>query len=154
MEKRGHVVTDVLMVDSWIKETLTPAETSEKELEEMLADFDEEEKELMSNSLVRERVHRKVKATLMYEAQLINSGTIRARIYELIAQDSEAFRLEHQLPSWRRATRQVYTDYRLEGAHEELLELARVDETAVVIRDILEQVKQQIEAETGVLHGS
>ncbi|MEI2283388.1 amino acid adenylation domain-containing protein [Paenibacillus polysaccharolyticus] len=154
MEKRGHVVTDVLMVDSWIKETLTPAETSEKELEEMLADFDEEEKELMSNSLVRERVHRKVKATLMYEAQLINSGTISARIYELIAKDSEAFRLEHQLPSWRRATRQAYTDYRLEGAHEELLELVRVDETAVVIRDILEQVKRQIEAEAGVLHGS
>ncbi|PNQ87807.1 non-ribosomal peptide synthetase [Paenibacillus polymyxa] len=154
MEKRGYSVTDVLMVDSWIKHTLTPSETSEKELEETLADFDEEEKELMSNPLVRERVHRKVKATLAYEAQLINSGTIPARIYELIAKDSEAFRLEHQLPSWRGATTQAYADYRLEGAHEELLELARVDETAVVIRDILEQVKRQIEAEAGVLHGS
>ncbi|WP_430110984.1 non-ribosomal peptide synthetase [Paenibacillus sp. B1-33] len=154
MEKRGYSVTDVLMVDSWIKDMLTPSETSEKELEEMLADFDEEEKELMSNPLVRERVHQKVKATLAYEAQLINSGTIPARIYELIAKDSEAFRLEHQLPSWRGATTQAYADYRLEGAHEELLELARVDETAVVIRDILEQVKRQIEAEAGVLHGS
>ncbi|MGQ8875780.1 non-ribosomal peptide synthetase [Paenibacillus sp. TSA_86.1] len=154
MGKRGYSVTDVLMVDSWIKNTLTPAETSEQELEEMLADFDEEEKELMSNPLVRERVHRKVKATLTYEAQLINSGTITARIYELIAKDSEAFRLEHQLPSWQGATKQAYADYRLEGAHEELLELARVDETAVVIRDILEQVKRQIEAEAGVLHGS
>ncbi|PTU44169.1 non-ribosomal peptide synthetase, partial [Paenibacillus polymyxa] len=154
MEKRGYSVTDVLMVDSWIKHTLTPSETSEKELEETLADFDEEEKELMSNPLVRERVHRKVKATLAYEAQLINSGTIPARIYELIAKDSEAFRLEHQLPSWRGATTQAYADYRLEGAHEELLELARVDETAIVIRDILEQVKRQIEAEAGVLHGS
>ncbi|KAF6572780.1 amino acid adenylation domain-containing protein [Paenibacillus sp. EKM212P] len=154
MEKRGYSVTDVLMVDSWIKDTLTPSETSEKELEETLADFDEEEKELMSNPLVRERVHRKVKATLAYEAQLINSGTIPARIYELIAKDSEAFRLEHQSPSWRGATTQAYADYRLEGAHEELLELARVEETAVVIRDILEQVKRQIEAEAGVLHGS
>lgn len=35
-----------------------------------------------------------------------------------------------------------------------MLELARVEETAVVIRDILEQVKRQIEAEAGVLHGS
>ncbi|PJN48566.1 Tyrocidine synthase 3 [Paenibacillus sp. GM1FR] len=154
MERRGYSVTDVLMVDSWIKDTLTPYETSEKELEEMLADFDEEEKELMSNPLVRERVHRKIKATLTYEAQLINSGTITARIYELIAKDSEAFRLEHQLPSWQRATTQAYADYRLEGAHEELLELSRVDETAVVIRDILVQIKQQIEAEAGVLHGS
>ncbi|OMF23275.1 thioesterase domain-containing protein, partial [Paenibacillus peoriae] len=154
MEKRGYSVTDVLMVDSWIKDALTPSETSEKELEEMLADFDEEEKELMSNPLVRERVHRKVKATLAYEAQLINSGTIPARIYELIAKDSEAFRLKYQLPSWRGATTQAYADYRLEGAHEELLELARVEETAVVIRDILEQVKRQIEAEAGVLHGS
>ncbi|PNQ83106.1 amino acid adenylation domain-containing protein [Paenibacillus sp. F4] len=154
MEKRGYSVTDVLMLDSWIKDTLTPSETSEKELEETLADFDEEEKELMSNPLVRERVHRKVKATLAYEAQLINSGTIPARIYELIAKDSEAFRLEHQLPSWRGATTQAYADYRLEGAHEELLELARVEETAVVIRDILEQVKRRIEAEAGVLHGS
>ncbi|WP_088549649.1 non-ribosomal peptide synthetase [Paenibacillus aquistagni] len=154
MDKRGYSVTDVLMVDSWIKDMLTPSETSEKELEETLADFDEEEKELMSNPLVRERVHRKVKATLAYEAQLMNTGTIPARIYELIAKDSEAFRLEHQLPSWRGATTQAYADYRLEGAHEELLELARVDETAVVIRDILEQVKRQIEAEAGVLHGS
>lgn len=154
MEKRGYSVTDVLMVDSWIKDTLTPSETSEKELEETLADFDEEEKELMSNPLVRERVHRKVKATLAYEAQLINSGTIPARIYEMIAKDSEAFRLKHQLPSWRGATTRAYADYRLEGAHEELLELARVEETAVVIRDILEQVKRQIEAEAGVLHGS
>ncbi|AZK46072.1 non-ribosomal peptide synthetase [Paenibacillus lentus] len=154
MEKRGYLVTDVLMVDSWIKNTLTPSETSEKELREMLADFDEEEKELMSNPLVRERVHRKVKATLAYEAQLINSGTISARIYELIAKDSEAFRREHQLPSWRGATTQAYADYRLEGAHEELLELTRVEETAVVIRDILAQAKRQIEAEAGVLHGS
>ncbi|MGW8960049.1 non-ribosomal peptide synthetase [Paenibacillus sp. NPDC055715] len=154
MVKRGYSVTDVLMVDSWIKDTLTPSETSEKELEETLTDFDEEEKELMSNPLVREWVHRKVKATLAYEAQLINSGTIPARIYELIAKDSEAFRREHQLPSWRGATTQAYADYRLEGAHEELLELARVDETAVVIRDVLEQVKRQIEAEAGVLHGS
>ncbi|PZD96853.1 non-ribosomal peptide synthetase [Paenibacillus sambharensis] len=154
MEKRGYSVTDVLMVDSWIKDTLTPSDTSAKELEETLADFDEEEKELMSNPLVRERVHRKVQATLAYEAQLINSGTIPARIYELIAKDSEAFRLEHQLPSWRGATTQAYADYRLEGAHEELLELARVDETAAIIRDILEQVKRQIEAEAGVLHGS
>ncbi|MBT2286935.1 amino acid adenylation domain-containing protein [Paenibacillus polymyxa] len=154
MERRGYSVTDVLMVDSWIKDTLTPYETSEKELEEMLADFDEEEKELMSNPLVRERVHRKIKATLTYEAQLINSGTITARIYELIAKDSEAFRLEHHLPSWQRATTQAYADYRLEGAHEELLELARVEETAVVIRDILVQIKRQIEAEAGVLHGS
>lgn len=154
MERRGYSVTDVLMVDSWIKDTLTPYETFEKELEEMLADFDEEEKELMSNSLVRERVYRKIKATLTYESQLINSGTITARIYELIAKDSEAFRLEHQLPSWQRATTQAYADYRLEGAHEELLELARVDETAVVIRDILVQIKRQIEAEAGVLHGN
>ncbi|WP_028596418.1 non-ribosomal peptide synthetase [Paenibacillus assamensis] len=154
MEKRGYPVTDVLMVDSWIKDALTPSETTEKELEETLADFDEEEKELMSNPLVRERVHRKVKATLAYEAQLINSGTTSARIYELIAQDSEAYRTEHQLPSWRGATTQAYASYRLEGAHEELLELARVDETAIVIRDILVQVKRQIEAEAGVLHGS
>ncbi|WP_366293170.1 amino acid adenylation domain-containing protein [Paenibacillus sp. AN1007] len=154
MEKRGYSVTDVLMVDSWIKDTLTPSETSEKELEEMLADFDEEEKELMSSPLVRERVHRKVKATLAYEAQLINSGTIQARIYELIAKDSEAFRLEHHLPSWKEATTGNYADYRLEGAHEELLELARVDETAAVIRDILGQIKRQIEVEVGVLHGS
>ncbi|MDR6720597.1 amino acid adenylation domain-containing protein [Paenibacillus sp. 2003] len=154
MERRGYSVTDVLMVDSWIKDTLTPYETTEKELEEMFADFDEEEKELMSNPLVRERVHRKIKATLTYEAQLINSGTITSRIYELIAKDSEAFRLEHQLPSWQRATTQAYADYRLEGAHEELLELARVDETAVVIRDILVQIKRQIKAEAGVLHGS
>ncbi|MBD8499273.1 non-ribosomal peptide synthetase [Paenibacillus arenosi] len=154
MEKRGYPVTDMLMVDSWIKDALTPSETTEKELEETLADFDEEEKELMSNPLVRDRVHRKVKATLVYEAQLINSGTISARIYELIAKDSEAFRTEHQLPSWRGATMQAYADYRLEGAHEELLELARVDETATVIRNILEQVKRQIESEAGVLHGS
>ena len=154
MEKRGYSVSDVLMVDSWIKDTLTPSEESEKELAEMLADFDEEEKEFMSNSLVRERVHRKVQATLAYEAQLINSGTISARIYELIAKDSEAFRLQHQLPSWRRATLQNYAEYRLEGAHEELLELTRVDETATLIQDILEQVKWQIEAEAGVLHGS
>ncbi|CAI6084200.1 Tyrocidine synthase 3 [Paenibacillus sp. JJ-100] len=154
MEKRGYSVSDVLMVDSWIKDTLTPSEESEKELAEMLADFDEEEKELMSNPLVRERVHRKIQATLAYEAQLINSGTISARIYELIAKDSEAFRLEQQLPSWRRATLRDYAEYRLEGAHEELLELTRVDETATLIQGILEQVKWQIEAEAGVLHGS
>lgn len=61
----------------------------------------------MSNPLVRERVHRKVKATLAYEAQLINSGTIPARIYELIAKDSEAFRLKYQLPSWRGQRRKL-----------------------------------------------
>nr|WP_145406705.1 amino acid adenylation domain-containing protein [Paenibacillus xylanexedens] len=154
MEERGYYVSDVLMVDSWIKDTLTPPETSKKELEEMLADFDEEEKELMSNPLVRERVHRKVKATLAYEEQLKNTGTITARIYELIAKDSEAFRREHQLPSWQRATTEAYTDYRLEGAHEELLELTHVDETALVIRDILQRIKQQNEAAIGVLHGS
>ncbi|SEG74864.1 non-ribosomal peptide synthetase [Paenibacillus sp. UNC499MF] len=154
MEKRGFRVSDLIMVDSWIKETLTPLETTDSEWQEILEDLSESEKELMANPVIRERVGSKVRATLMYEAQLINRGTVEGHIHELIAEDSDAFRLEHGLPSWRGAAAGIYTEYKLAGAHEKLLEPECLDGTAEVILRILEEIARRSGASTKVLHGS
>ncbi|MEC0244401.1 non-ribosomal peptide synthetase [Paenibacillus chitinolyticus] len=154
MEKRGFRVSDLIMVDSWIKETLTPAETTESEWQEILEDLSDTEKEMMANPVIRERVSSKVRATLMYEAQLINRGTVEGHIHELIAEDSDAFRLEHGLPSWRGAAQGTYTEYKLAGAHEKLLEPECLDGTAKVILRILEEIARRNGASPKVLHGS
>ncbi|MFF2155109.1 amino acid adenylation domain-containing protein [Paenibacillus chitinolyticus] len=154
MEKRGYRVSDLIMVDSWIKETLTPAETTESEWQEILEDLSDTEKEMMANPVIRERVSTKVRATLAYEAQLLNSGTVEGHIHELIAEDSDAFRLEQGLPTWRGAARGTYTEYKLAGAHEKLLEPECLDGTAEVILRILEEVAQRNGASSKVLHGS
>ncbi|MGX4586050.1 non-ribosomal peptide synthetase [Paenibacillus chitinolyticus] len=154
MEKRGYRVSDLIMVDSWIKETLTPAETTESEWQEILEDLSDTEKEMMANPVIRERVSIKVRATLTYEAQLLNSGTVEGRIHELIAEDSDAFRLEQGLPTWRGAAEGTYTEYKLAGAHEKLLEPECLEGTAEVILRILEEVAQRNGASSKVLHGS
>ncbi|MFC9774497.1 non-ribosomal peptide synthetase [Paenibacillus chitinolyticus] len=154
MEKRGYRVSDLIMVDSWIKETLTPAETTESEWQEILEDLSDTEKEMMANPVIRERVSTKVRATLTYEAQLLNSGTVEGRIHELIAEDSDAFRLEQGLPTWRGAAQDTYTEYKLAGAHEKLLEPECLDGTAEVILRILEEVAHRNGASSKVLHGS
>ncbi|MFB7813503.1 amino acid adenylation domain-containing protein [Paenibacillus chitinolyticus] len=154
MEKRGYRVSDLIMVDSWIKETLTPAETTESEWQEILEDLSDTEKEMMANPVIRERVSIKVRATLTYEAQLLNSGTVEGRIHELIAEDSDAFRLEQGLPTWRGAAQDTYTEYKLAGAHEKLLEPECLNGTAEVILRILEEVAQRNGASSKVLHGS
>ncbi|MFE4573443.1 non-ribosomal peptide synthetase [Paenibacillus chitinolyticus] len=154
MEKRGYRVSDLIMVDSWIKETLTPAETTESEWQEILEDLSDSEKEMMANPVIRERVSIKVRATLTYEAQLLNSGTVEGRIHELIAEDSDAFRLEQGLPTWRGAAQDTYTEYKLAGAHEKLLEPECLDGTAEVILRILEEVAHRNGASSKVLHGS
>ncbi|GKS12639.1 plipastatin synthase subunit E [Paenibacillus chitinolyticus] len=154
MEKRGYGVSDLIMVDSWIKETLTPAETTESEWQEILEDLSDTEKEMMANPVIRERVSIKVRATLTYEAQLLNSGTVEGRIHELIAEDSDAFRLEQGLPTWRGAAEGTYTEYKLAGAHEKLLEPECLEGTAEVILRILEEVAQRNGASSKVLHGS
>ncbi|GMX62344.1 plipastatin non-ribosomal peptide synthetase PpsE [Paenibacillus elgii] len=153
MEKRGYQVSDLIMVDSWIKETLTPAATTENELLETMEDLTETEKELLENPLIRERVQQKVRATLTYEAQLINTGTVQGNVYELVAEDSDAFRLEHQLPSWRGAAGQAYMEYKLAGAHEKLLEPECIDGTSIVIQRILDQIVEQNDTSRKVLHG-
>ncbi|MGW9123922.1 non-ribosomal peptide synthetase [Paenibacillus chitinolyticus] len=154
MEKRGYRVSDLIMVDSWIKETLTPVETTESEWQEILEDLSDTEKEMMANPVIRERVSIKVRATLTYEAQLLNSGTVEGRIHELIAEDSDAFRLEQGLPTWRGAAQDTYTEYKLAGAHEKLLEPECLDGTAEVILRILEEVAHRNGASPKVLHGS
>ncbi|SCW38952.1 amino acid adenylation domain-containing protein [Paenibacillus tianmuensis] len=153
MEKRGYEVSDLIMVDSWIKETLTPTDTTENELQETMEDLSETEKELLDNPLIRERVQQKVRATLTYEAQLINTGAVQANIHELIAEDSDAFRMEHQLPLWRGAAGQAYAEYKLAGAHEKLLEPECIDGTSLVIHRILDQIMEQNDASRKVLHG-
>ncbi|WP_068775549.1 non-ribosomal peptide synthetase [Paenibacillus sp. FJAT-26967] len=154
MEKRGYAVSDLIMIDSWIKQSVTPLETTQNELEEILGDLSVTEKEMMEHPLIRRRVEQKVQATLTYEAQLINKGSVTANIHELIAADSDAFRLENQLPSWREAALQAYAEYKLAGIHEKLLETESIDETAPVVESILNQIAERCDRSQKVLHGN
>ncbi|MFB0847524.1 amino acid adenylation domain-containing protein [Paenibacillus oleatilyticus] len=149
MEKRGYRVSDLIMVDSLVKLTPKSADMVESNIEESMKFLMETEKILTENSSIRERVEHKVRSNLTYEAQLINTGHVLANIHDLIAEDTEAHRLENPSLLWKGATRQNYTKHKLTGDHDHLLRPEYIEATASVIQRILDQIKiQNAQAQT------
>ncbi|UHA73546.1 non-ribosomal peptide synthetase [Paenibacillus sp. 481] len=141
MEQRGYEVSDILMLDSTHKRTIDSLETSESDIEHMLEAEDEMEKELLSNPFIRERVKRKMRAYTTYGAQLINTGSVSALIHGLVADDADV-NIEDQANQllWREATLQPYAEYKLLGAHDEVLLPGCIDENVKVIQAIVQKM--------------
>ncbi|GMX60226.1 non-ribosomal peptide synthase/polyketide synthase [Paenibacillus elgii] len=153
MEKRGYPVSDLIMVDSLKKHAPKPADTAESNIEETIKYLMATEKELMDNPAIRERIALKVRSTLTYEAQLVNTGTVLATVHDLVAEDTEAIRLEQGV-SWNSAARQDYAQYKLAGDHDQLLEPEYIDSTTKLILRILDQIAERIKQSQEVLHGN
>ncbi|SFF28488.1 amino acid adenylation domain-containing protein [Paenibacillus algorifonticola] len=140
IERRGGRVSDLIMLDSPYKKFETPMDEVESDIKEILEPAEGEEKELLDNPFIRERVERKVRAYLTYGAKLIHSGTVQANIHGLIAEGSrERGALEHR-PSWQEATRQNYEEYQLAGVHEQVFAPEYVEENANVIGGIVQHI--------------
>lgn len=151
LEKRGCRVSDMIMVDSLIRQLVTdamPDEELEDDIVEILDLVEGMKEGATRNPLIRDRIQQKVRAYLTYGDQLINTGTVEANIHGLYTEETEAVIREHHVPTWSEATRQAYREYRLIGVHAKVLHPEFIAENAQTIQ----QIVRQIAGQTGEVH--
>ncbi|WP_010498117.1 non-ribosomal peptide synthetase [Paenibacillus elgii] len=148
LEKRGCRVSDMIMVDSLIRQLVTdamPDEELEDDIVEILDLVEGMKEGATRNPLIRDRVQQKVRAYLTYGDQLVNTGMVEANIHGLYTEETEALIRDHHVPTWNTATRQSYSEYRLAGVHAKVLH----PESIAVNAQTIQQIVRQIAGPTG-----
>ncbi|MCE5172229.1 amino acid adenylation domain-containing protein [Paenibacillus profundus] len=144
MEKRGYRVSDIIMLDSTRKLAAQTVDEFESDIDQMLEAVGEQEMQLLSNPLIRERVKHKMRAYWTYGSQLVNTGAVEANIHALIAEDSDADRPDNVTSAlWDGATRQAYCEHRLIGVHEDVLLPGFIEHNVKVIHAVVHQIIEQ-----------
>ncbi|WP_281887482.1 non-ribosomal peptide synthetase [Paenibacillus sp. YYML68] len=140
MELRGLPVSDLLMVDSVKSERTVTATREEtiKHIDQALEKAPEAYQALLSGT------HReKIYAYAIYRNGLLNMGSVQANVHGMVAAHSAAKGPNGDKLSWKSATAGEYTEHRLIGNHDEVLESGFVEENAQLILKVLKQIEER-----------
>ncbi|MFD3259476.1 amino acid adenylation domain-containing protein, partial [Paenibacillus lentus] len=140
LEDSGYEVSDVIMIDSYLKDQSVgqSAEEALLEVREVLGDGGEY-KHLLTNDRIREQVENTMLNYKLYFNELRNSGTIHANIHLI---RSEEF---ISLPvSWGLASKGFCQEYQGSGSHDDML-LNPEDclNTARIVQEILSVIQER-----------
>ncbi|KJD42170.1 non-ribosomal peptide synthetase [Paenibacillus terrae] len=143
LERQGHAVSDILMLDS-VKRTEAlsfTVEETEHEIHAMLEQVPESYRELLN-----ETYQRKMIAYAVYGNQLLNTETVRANIHGFVAVGSETVRGtgDNRL-LWKDATQGSYEEHSLIGNHYELLEPGFIEENVKSIRAAIQNITRNMD---------
>ncbi|WDZ59801.1 non-ribosomal peptide synthetase [Paenibacillus polymyxa] len=138
LERQGHAVSDIFMLDSVKRAEALPftVEETEHEIHDMLEQVPESYRELLN-----ETYQRKMIAYAVYGNQLVNTESVQANIHGFVAVGSETVRGtgDNRL-LWKDATQGSYEEHSLIGNHYELLEPGFIEENVKSIRSTIQKI--------------
>ncbi|MFK4435322.1 amino acid adenylation domain-containing protein [Paenibacillus sp. RC21] len=138
LERQGHAVSDILMLDSVKRKEALPftVEETEHEIHAMLEQVPESYRELLN-----ETYQRKMIAYAVYGNQLVNTESVQANIHGFVAVGSETVKGtgDNRL-LWKDATQGSYEEHSLIGNHYELLEPGFIEENVKSIRAAIQNI--------------
>ncbi|ASR47662.1 non-ribosomal peptide synthetase [Paenibacillus kribbensis] len=138
LERQGHAVSDIFMLDSVKRTEARPftAEETEHDIHAMLEQVPESYRELLNDTYQRKMI-----AYAVYGNQLVNTETVQANIHGFVAVGSEMVKGtgDNRL-LWKDATQGSYEEHSLIGSHYELLEPGFVEENAKCIRAAIQSI--------------
>ncbi|WP_031463448.1 non-ribosomal peptide synthetase [Paenibacillus polymyxa] len=142
LERQGHTVSDILMLDSVKRAEALPFtdEETEQEIHAMLEQVPESYRELLN-----ETYQRKMIAYAVYGNQLVNTENVQANIYGFVAAGSETVKGtgDNKL-LWKDATQGSYEEHSLIGNHYELLEPGFIEENVKCIRATIHKITRNM----------
>ncbi|ALP38878.1 non-ribosomal peptide synthetase [Paenibacillus sp. IHB B 3084] len=138
LERQGHAVSDIFMIDS-VKSTEAlsfTAEETEQEIHAMLEQVPESYRELLNDTYQRKMI-----AYAVYGNQLLNTESVQANIHGFVAAGSETVKGtgDNRL-LWKNATQGSYAEYTLIGGHYEVLEPGFIEENVKSIRATIQNI--------------
>ncbi|MBE0342526.1 DUF2974 domain-containing protein, partial [Paenibacillus sp. 28ISP30-2] len=138
LERQGHAVSDIFMIDS-VKSTEAlsfTAEETEQEIHAMLEQVPESYRELLPDTYQRKMI-----AYAVYGNQLLNTETVQANIHGFVAAGSGTVKGtgDNRL-LWKNATQGSYAEYTLIGGHYEVLEPGFIEENVKSIRATIQNI--------------
>ncbi|PNQ82013.1 non-ribosomal peptide synthetase [Paenibacillus sp. F4] len=138
LERQGHAVSDIFMLDSVKRAEALPftVEETEHEIHDMLEQVPDSYRELLN-----ETYQRKMIAYAVYGNQLVNTESVQANIHGFVAVGSETVRGtgDNRL-LWKDATQGSYEEHSLIGNHYELLEPGFIEENVKSIRATIQKI--------------
>ncbi|WP_434659697.1 amino acid adenylation domain-containing protein [Paenibacillus polymyxa] len=142
LERQGHTVSDILMLDSVKRAEALPFtdEETEQEIHAMLEQVPESYRELLN-----ETYQRKMIAYAVYGNQLVNTENVQANIHGFVAAGSETVKGtgDNKL-LWKDATQGSYEEHSLIGNHYELLEPGFIEENVKCIRATIHKITRSM----------
>ncbi|MEE4564878.1 amino acid adenylation domain-containing protein [Paenibacillus polymyxa] len=142
LERQGHTVSDILMLDSVKRAEALPFtdEETEQEIHAMLEQVPESYRELLN-----ETYQRKMIAYAVYGNQLVNTENVQANIHGFVAAGSETVKGtgDNKL-LWKDATQGSYEEHSLIGNHYELLEPGFIEENVKCIRATIHKITRNM----------
>ncbi|PNQ87754.1 non-ribosomal peptide synthetase [Paenibacillus polymyxa] len=142
LERQGHTVSDILMLDSVKRAEALPFtdEETEQEIHAMLEQVPESYRELLN-----ETYQRKMIAYAVYGNQLVNTENVQANIHGFVAAGSETVKGtgDNKL-LWKYATQGSYEEHSLIGNHYELLEPGFIEENVKCIRATIHKITRNM----------
>ncbi|MGW8959227.1 amino acid adenylation domain-containing protein [Paenibacillus sp. NPDC055715] len=143
LERQGHAVSDILMLDSVKRKEALPftVEETEQEIHDMLEQVPESYRELLNETYQRKMIDYAV-----YGNQLVNTESVQANIHGFVAVGSETVKGtgDNRL-LWKDATQGSYEEHSLIGNHYELLELGFIEENVKSIRTAIQNITRNMD---------
>ncbi|OBA07768.1 non-ribosomal peptide synthetase, partial [Bacillus subtilis] len=134
LEKRGRVVSDVIMLDSKI--TVSVTHSSETEIEEIVHLNMDIIPDYYRDILTIPSIKDKIRSYLAYHNELINSGAVNSNIHHLLCGDLTD-------RGWTQSTVQHYLEYKLKGDHVTIFEPHNIEENVDAIRSIIKRIEER-----------
>ncbi|KPV61396.1 hypothetical protein QJ48_00270 [Paenibacillus sp. A3] len=138
MERRGHAVSDILLIDADRRDR-TMKKLSDEELErgvdDMLRIVAERDASFLANRADREKARAKILAYAAYSVQLVNEGAVEANLHAFVAEMKNA-----RAEDWKEATTRQVVDYELAGGHLDIFEPANIEHNVHLIRLVLQAI--------------
>ncbi|WP_291580200.1 amino acid adenylation domain-containing protein [Clostridium sp. UBA6640] len=137
LENQGYEVSDIILIDSGVKEMSTIGSNDNSEIIENVERFMSLEAPLMWE-YINESVKRKTYNYSLYFNKLINEGKVNANIYQVSCSnedvDDELIRLKKK---WKDLTTKYFVMYEGNGKHGNMLEGDYCEKNAQIIKEIL-----------------
>lgn len=143
MEKRGHLVRDVIMIDAMRKTKVDEMTLPQVEnvVDTVLNSLANQYQAFLTEPSDRQQVRNKMIAYSVYRNELINEHQIQSNIHALIAEvDILGLKQSNHL-LWQESTRGEYSEYPVIGTHDVLLESGYIQENSKVLKKILEKIR-------------
>ncbi|MEC3841317.1 non-ribosomal peptide synthetase [Bacillus amyloliquefaciens] len=134
LENRGRTVSDVIMLDSKITDSVT--HLSETEIEEIVHLNMDIIPDYYREILTIPSIKDKIRSYLSYHNELINSGNVNANIHHLLCGDLTD-------RGWAQSAAQHYLEYKLKGDHVTIFEPHNIEENTDAIRSIIKRIEER-----------
>ncbi|MBW7476625.1 amino acid adenylation domain-containing protein [Paenibacillus oenotherae] len=142
LEKRGRIVSDIIMLDS--VKSVRKREEFDEHIEEEIAYFlggaDEEYADILESESVRNQVSHKMRSYILYRNDLINEGKVNAKLHCIVAEQPELEDEDSAINQWDDSSNAGYVQYEGSGSHQDMLQADHLKNNANIVNYILNKI--------------